>query len=218
MENQPQEMDVRRYLQIIRAKRYLFVLATAGIISLITAASYFVPRSYEASATVSIEKNYLNVLMQDIAVAPSNPRHRLGGHGRSPARHSGPAYAGTGVFMSADAGRTWRHMGLVDTHHIAKVVIDAKNPSIVYVAAMGHAWTPNAERGVFKTTDGGATWQKVLYKGDGVGAIDLAAFEEFLVQQIGPEPYYSSPEVLSALLDTYMKESLLEGEAQSVSP
>ncbi len=71
MENQPQEMDVRRYLQILHAKRYLFVLVTAGIISLITAASYVVPRSYEASATVSIEKNYLNVLMQDIAVAPS---------------------------------------------------------------------------------------------------------------------------------------------------
>ncbi|MBS1127997.1 MAG: lipopolysaccharide biosynthesis protein [Nitrospirae bacterium] len=71
MENQPQEMDVRRYLQIIHAKRYLFVLVTAGIISLITAASYVVPRSYEASATVSIEKNYLNVLMQDIAVTPS---------------------------------------------------------------------------------------------------------------------------------------------------
>ena len=71
MENQPQEMDVRRYLQVIHAKRYLFVLVTAGIISLITAASYVVPRSYEASATVSIEKNYLNVLMQDIAVTPS---------------------------------------------------------------------------------------------------------------------------------------------------
>ena len=71
MENQPQEMDVRRYLQIIHAKRHLFVLMTALIIALITAASYVVPRSYEASATVSIEKNYLNVLMQDIAVAPS---------------------------------------------------------------------------------------------------------------------------------------------------
>ena len=71
MENQPQEMDVRRYLQVIHAKRYLFILVTAGIISLITAASYVVPRSYEASATVSIEKNYLNVLMQDIAVTPS---------------------------------------------------------------------------------------------------------------------------------------------------
>jgi uncharacterized protein involved in exopolysaccharide biosynthesis len=71
MENQPQEMDVRKYLQVIHAKRRLFVLVTALIIALITAASYVVPRSYEASSTVSIEKNYLNVLMQDIAVAPS---------------------------------------------------------------------------------------------------------------------------------------------------
>jgi len=71
MENQPQEMDVRRYLQVIHAKRHLFVLVTAGLIALITVASYIVPRSFEASATVSIEKNYLNVLMQDIAVAPS---------------------------------------------------------------------------------------------------------------------------------------------------
>jgi photosystem II stability/assembly factor-like uncharacterized protein len=64
-------------------------------------------------------------------------------------------------------------MGLADTHHIGKIVIDAKNPDIVYVAAMGHFWSPNSERGVFKTTDGGATWTKSLYANDRTGAIDL---------------------------------------------
>jgi len=71
MENQPQELDIGRYLQIIHRKRYLFIAVAAVIIALITAASYVLPRSYEASATVSVEKNYLNVLMQDIAVASS---------------------------------------------------------------------------------------------------------------------------------------------------
>jgi len=111
----------------------------------------------------------------DIAVAPSNPDIVWVGTGEVQPRHSGPAYAGTGVVKSTDAGRTWRHMGLADTHHIGKIVIDARNPDVVYVAAMGHSWTPNAERGVFKTTDGGLTWTKSLYRDDRTGAIDLAA-------------------------------------------
>ena len=111
----------------------------------------------------------------DIAVAPSNPDIVWVGTGEVQPRHSGPAYAGTGVFKSTDAGRTWRHMGLADSHHIGKVLIDARNPDVVYVAAMGHSWTPNAERGVFKTTDGGLTWTKSLYRDDRTGAIDLAA-------------------------------------------
>jgi photosystem II stability/assembly factor-like uncharacterized protein len=109
----------------------------------------------------------------DIAVAPSNPDIVWVGTGEVQPRHSGPSFAGTGVFKSIDAGRTWRHMGLADTHHIGKIVIAAKNPEVVYVAAMGHSWSPNAERGVFKTTDGGATWTKALYVNDRTGAIDL---------------------------------------------
>lgn len=109
----------------------------------------------------------------DIAVAPSNPDVVWVGTGEVQPRHSGPAYAGTGVFRSTDAGRSWRHMGLADTHHIGKIVIDAKNPDIVYVAAMGHSWSPNEERGVFRTNDSGVTWQKVLYVNDRTGAIDL---------------------------------------------
>ena len=110
----------------------------------------------------------------DIAVAPSNPDIVWVGTGEVQPRHSGPAFAGTGVFKSVDAGRTWQHMGLVDTHHIGKIAIHPTNPEVVFVAAMGHSWTPNAERGVFRTMDGGRTWTKVLYIDDRTGAIDLA--------------------------------------------
>ncbi len=110
----------------------------------------------------------------DIAVAPSNPEVIWVGTGEVQPRHSGPAYAGTGVFKSVNGGRTWENMGLTDSHHIGKVVIHPKNPDIVYVAAMGHFWTPNQERGVFRTTDGGRTWTKVLFIGDHTGVIDLA--------------------------------------------
>jgi len=83
------------------------------------------------------------------------------------------SYAGTGVFKSTDAGETWQHMGLVDTHHIGRVIIDPKNSDVVYVAALGHQYTYNEERGVFKTSDGGKTWKKVLYISEKVGVVEL---------------------------------------------
>ena len=83
------------------------------------------------------------------------------------------SYSGKGVFKSIDAGATWQFMGLPDSHHIARIVIHPKNPDIVYVAAMGHLFSRNEERGVFRTMDGGKTWKKVLYVNDGTGAIDL---------------------------------------------
>ena len=84
------------------------------------------------------------------------------------------SFAGTGVFKSTDAGKTWRNMGLHDTHHIGRVIIDPANPDVVYVAALGHQYTYNEERGVFKTTDGGKTWNKVLYISAKVGVVELA--------------------------------------------
>jgi len=81
---------------------------------------------------------------------------------------------GNGVYKSTDAGRTWQHMGLADTRHIGKIRIHPQNPDIVYVAALGHAFGTNEERGVFKSTDGGETWRKVLYKSDKAGAIDIS--------------------------------------------
>ena len=110
----------------------------------------------------------------DIAVASSNDRIVWVGTGEVQPRFAGYAFAGAGVFKSTDAGGTWTNMGLADTHHIGKVLIDAANPDVVYVAAMGHQWTPNAERGVFKTVDGGLHWTKVLFLDDRTGAIDLA--------------------------------------------
>ncbi|HWZ44124.1 MAG TPA: hypothetical protein VNW97_11640 [Candidatus Saccharimonadales bacterium] len=80
---------------------------------------------------------------------------------------------GDGVYKSLDGGRTWKNLGLKDTRHIGAVIVDPKNPNIVFVAALGHAYGENQERGLFRTTDGGATWQKVLYKNSKTGAIDV---------------------------------------------
>jgi len=106
-----------------------------------------------------------------VAVSPSNANIVWMGTGdQANARSS---YSGKGVFKSTDAGKTWQLMGLPDSHHIARIVIHPKNPDVVYVAAMGHLFSRNDERGVFRTPDGGKTWQKVLFVNDAVGAIDL---------------------------------------------
>lgn len=106
-----------------------------------------------------------------VALAPSNPQIVWMGTGdQANARSS---YSGKGVFKSVDGGETWQHMGLADSHHIARIVIHPGNPDVVYVAAMGHLFSRNEERGVFRTKDGGRTWAKVLYVDDGTGAIDL---------------------------------------------
>ena len=106
-----------------------------------------------------------------IALAPSRPDTLWVGTGE--ASNARSSYPGSGIYRSDDGGRTWRHAGLTDTRHIARIVVHPTDPNVVYVAAMGHLWTPNTERGVFKTTDGGATWTKVLYVDDRTGAIDL---------------------------------------------
>ncbi len=80
---------------------------------------------------------------------------------------------GDGMYKSVDAGATWTHIGLEDTRHISKILIDPDDPNTVFVAAIGHAYGPNEQRGVFRSTDGGKTWQKVLYKDDKTGAVDL---------------------------------------------
>jgi photosystem II stability/assembly factor-like uncharacterized protein len=107
-----------------------------------------------------------------IAVAPSNPSLVWVGTGESNPRND--VMDGRGVYFSADAGNSWRLMGLADVGQIARVVIDPYDPNTVLVAALGHVWAPNSERGVFRTTDGGQTWRKVLYVDDTTGACDLA--------------------------------------------
>jgi len=107
----------------------------------------------------------------DVTIAPSDPNIVWIGTGEANIFRS--SQAGCGVYKSTDAGKTWQHMGLPDTYTIPRIVIHPKNPDIVYVAASGHEWTFNADRGVYKTTDGGKTWQKVLSVSSEAGAIDL---------------------------------------------
>src|SRR5579863_7900762 len=106
-----------------------------------------------------------------IGVAPSNPDVIYVGSGEADMR-SQISY-GNGMYKSADGGKTWKHIGLEDTRQIGRVIVDPKNPDVVFVAALGHAYGPNPDRGVFRSTDGGATWQKILYKNENVGAIDI---------------------------------------------
>lgn len=106
-----------------------------------------------------------------IAVAPSNPDILWVGTGEANIFRA--SMAGTGIYKSIDGGRRWEHMGLTDTQTIARIIVHPSNPDIVYVAASGHEWTDNETRGVFKTTDGGRSWTKVLYRSPRTGAIDL---------------------------------------------
>ena len=107
-----------------------------------------------------------------IAVAPSNPSVIYVGTGEADIR--GDFDTGAGVYKTIDAGKTWRYAGLRDTHMIAKLVIDPREPNVVYAASMGHVFTSNPERGIFKTTDGGATWKRVLFVDDSTGGVDLS--------------------------------------------
>ena len=106
-----------------------------------------------------------------IEAAPSDPNVIYVGTGEACIR--GDISYGDGVYKSVDAGKTWTHLGLDDTRHIGRIAIDPTNPDIVLVAALGHAFGPNEERGIFRTTDGGRNWTKVLYKDDKSGGIDV---------------------------------------------
>ncbi|HYK09173.1 MAG TPA: hypothetical protein VEV39_00050 [Gemmatimonadales bacterium] len=106
-----------------------------------------------------------------VALAPSNPNLVWVGTGEAAIRND--VVNGHGVWFSPDAGHSWRFMGLGDVGQISKIVVDPANPDIVLVAALGHAWSPNADRGIFRTTDGGKTWQKTLFVNDTTGASDL---------------------------------------------
>jgi photosystem II stability/assembly factor-like uncharacterized protein len=120
----------------------------------------------------------------DIAVAPSNPDHLWVGTGEANLFRA--SMAGVGAYRSTDGGRTFTHMGLADTQTIGRIIVHPKNPDVVYVAASGHGWTDNEMRGVFKTTDGGRTWEKILYKSPRTGAVDL------VMDPADPETLYAS--------------------------
>ncbi len=107
----------------------------------------------------------------DLALEPGNPDVVYAGSGESNVRNS--VSFGNGVYKSPDGGKTWWHMGLEDTEHISRIVINPKNPEVIYVGALGHAFGPNPVRGVFMSTNGGKTWEKVLYSDDRHGVADL---------------------------------------------
>jgi photosystem II stability/assembly factor-like uncharacterized protein len=107
-----------------------------------------------------------------IAVAPSDPKTIYAGTGESDIRSD--LSSGNGAYKSTDAGSTWTHIGLDDTRQISRIVIDPQNPNIVYVGALGHAYGPNEQRGVYKSVDGGTHWTKVLDEGPEIGISDLA--------------------------------------------
>ncbi len=108
----------------------------------------------------------------DIAIAPSDPSVIWVGSGEPNNRQS--SSWGDGIYKSTDAGKTWKNMGLTETHHIGRVVIHPKNPEVVYAAALGHLWGPNPDRGVYKTSDAGKTWSQVLKISNDTGVSDMA--------------------------------------------
>ena len=107
-----------------------------------------------------------------IAVHPENPEVVYVGTGEGAVRNS--ISIGDGIYKTTDGGETWSHLGLTDTERFSRIVIDPGSPEIIFAAAMGHAWGPNEERGLFRSTDGGATWERVLYMNETTGASDVA--------------------------------------------
>jgi hypothetical protein len=111
----------------------------------------------------------------DVAVAPSDPNIVWVGTGE--ANNSRSSYWGDGIYKSINGGKTWKNMGLKESQHIGRIIVHPKNPKIVYVAALGHLYSENPERGLYKTTNGGKTWKKVLdviVRGKNIGVVDLA--------------------------------------------
>ena len=108
------------------------------------------------------------------SIAVANSDHNVLYVGTGEACIRGNISQGDGVYKSLDGGKTWKNVGLRDSRIIGKVIINPENPDIAFVAALGHAYGPNAERGIFRTTDGGKNWEKVLFKDENTGAVDVA--------------------------------------------
>ena len=144
------------------SKIFYVATATGGIWKTINAGTMFFP-IFDKERVIS---------MGDIAVAPSNPNIIYAGTGEEDSRNS--ISPGGGVYKSTDAGRTWKLMGLEATQQIGRIVVDPADANIVYVAALGHEWNSNPERGLYKSTDGGTTWQLSKFVSDKAGFVDLA--------------------------------------------
>lgn len=129
-------------------------------------------RTRDAGQTYeNLTDNYFGGSIGAVAVSESDPNVIYVGEGEQTLRNN--VSSGWGVWKSTDAGSTWKHVGLTDSRHISRIRIHPTNPDIVYVAAMGNLWKPNEMRGVYRSTDGGQTWKRVLYINDTAGAGDL---------------------------------------------
>ena len=132
----------------------------------------------------NISDKYFGGTIGSVAVAPSDESILYVGEGENTMR--GNVAEGFGIWRSDDGGRSWRNIGLKDTRHITRIVIHPKNPDIVWVAASGHLFGPNDERGVYKTINGGLTWQRILFANNQAGAIDL------VMEPGNPQTLYAS--------------------------
>ena len=118
-----------------------------------------------------VTDNYFGGTIGAIAVSASSPDVVYVGGGEYPIR--GNVSHGDGVWKTTDGGKTWAFVGLAETRQIADIVVNPTNPDLVYVGALGHVWAPNPERGVFRSKDGGKTWEKILFRNDSTGVVDL---------------------------------------------
>jgi photosystem II stability/assembly factor-like uncharacterized protein len=141
---------------------YWIATASGGLLKTTNNGTTF-EHQFDHEATVSIG---------DVCVAPSDPKVVWVGTGENNPRNS--VSYGDGVYKSTDGGKIWKNMGLPKSFQIGKIVVHPRNPDVVYVGALGRLYGPNEERGLFKTSDGGKTWQKILYVDDKTGVIDLS--------------------------------------------
>ena len=150
-------------IAVVEANPSIFYLGTAtgGIWKTENAGTTFEPL-FQGEETSSIG---------DVTVSQSNPNIVWAGTGEPQNRQSSPW--GNGVYRSTDAGASWTNVGLEDTHHISRIQVHPMNPDVAYVAAVGHLWGSNSERGVYKTMDGGQNWEHVLFIDEHTGTIHL---------------------------------------------
>ena len=128
----------------------------------------------------------LSLSIGDIAIAPSDPSVIYAGTGEANGGGGSLAYDGFGIYRSGDAGQSWEHIGLENCGSVGRLVVHPQDPQTVYVAAMGRLFSNNSERGIFKSTDGGQSWEQVLYVSDSTGGIDI------VIDPLHPDTLYAA--------------------------
>lgn len=195
-----QQSQLFRKANAIRGEGWLFEgpLNIGGRISAIAMPASSVTTIYAGAASGGIFKttdagvnwepifdDEVSLSIGDIAIAPSNEDVLYVGTGEANAGGGSMTYDGYGVYRSDNAGATWQHIGLEDCGSVGRIAVRPDNPQVCFVAAMGHLFSNNSERGVFRTTDGGQTWENVLFLNDSTGAIDV------VIQPAHPDTLYA---------------------------